>query len=84
MRPKGFKSEKLRLSNINILFSAKTLSNINILFNATNDAINIVEDYASMILEFEKSNWSNRTSNINSLTNAWKITNNYCTSKSRQ
>ena len=56
MRPKGFKSEKLRLSNINILFSAKTLSNINILFNATNDAINIVEDYASMILEFEKSN----------------------------
>ena len=56
MRPKGYKSEILRLPNINILFSAKTLSNINILFNATNDAINILEHYASMILEFKKSN----------------------------
>ena len=43
MRPKGYKSGKLRLSNINIFF------------NAANDAINIVEDYASMILEFKKS-----------------------------
>ena len=32
----------------------KTLSNINILFNGRNDAINILEDYGSMILEAKR------------------------------
>ena len=61
------------------------------LFNGRNDAINFIEDYGSMILEARKKSAEEIKEQdgtalkiLTSKTNASKITNSSCTSKSRQ